>query len=299
MDHRVAPFRQAGPVAPPYSQRPGGKPRVYGWLIAAVVVVFLGALALAAGVGGFLLYTDYQYNKALDSEKKQNFGDAQLHLSRVVSFYKDAQKLMAYAQAGEALQDGDYNNAKYLYGSLGDFLETKTATDLNGIVYEAALEKYRGGEYRAAAGYFDMLGEYGQSGDYLVLAEAYEMVAEDKDDYRAQKALFAKLERLGTLSDAQALMATDLFIYYRLEGKWTDAGGDYVDLVRNQKSNSWTLDDNISQNTGKYFKIEQCVCQFGSNEEGWAQGYLLGFPKPGQLSVYCYKDGKTYLLTRN
>ena len=294
--NQAASSKPAAQPAAPRQRRAGRKSVVFIVLLSLAV---LGLLALDVAAGAFYLYTDYQYNKALESALDENYDDTQETLNTVLAFYKNADDLMTFAQAGEALKKGDYNNARFLIDRLsGAFVDSEDGAKLVGGVYKQAVELYQDGDYEAAAGTAGALDGYKDSTDYHVLAQAHLCKADNLNYHPDYEDLCGKLIALGGFEDAKKLSESDALLQYRMQGDWRNSDGNHVTLVWKADEKVWNISYDLPHNTGKYFKIEKQTCYFGSDSDGWQEAFKFEFPTENVMKVLCYKDNSTYELKK-
>jgi tetratricopeptide (TPR) repeat protein len=160
-------------MPPPYTanrnpRRPARKSSLWVlWLCLGIAAALVAVLVL--GAGGYYYYVNLQYNQAINCIQQQDYKTAVKDLSHVLSFFKDAVRYTTFAQAGQSMQDNKYDEAKKLFGSLGDF------NGANLMVQEA---DYQQGQYLLANGgypkarvIFAALGSYKDSADMVRLTD--------------------------------------------------------------------------------------------------------------------------------
>lgn len=181
-------------------------------------------LVLALAAGGLFLYFDSCYGDAEDSTNGHDFKAAMAALGRVPCFFRDASALMVYAQAGDALQSGQFDSAKAYYGMLGDF------RDSGNMILEAGYEQASGvlakGNYDEAKARFTELASAGYKDSASLMLEADYRKAGgllEGGDYDSANALYGALAEKGYREAAEMRKETQ----YRQASLWL-ANRDFV-----------------------------------------------------------------------
>lgn len=171
-------------------------------LIIAISVAAAMVFLLLAGVGGFFLYTNIQYEKANEYIRTQDYAQAGKLLSGLASFYQDVKPLQAYSKAGSMLLSGQYAEAKALFQSLGEFRDAKTMVQESDYLLAGSMladGKFSEAKalYQALPGYKNSATQV-QEADYLLAQSLLQ-----EGDLADAKAMFLAL---GAYKDADAMV---------------------------------------------------------------------------------------------
>lgn len=162
--------------------------------------------------------------------------------------------------------------------------------------------QYSNAMYNDATYLFGLIREYKSSSTYIKLCECYLFEPYDflnnKYNYDKGLSLYGEIKALGSFEDAQSIKVSDKFIFYRLEGYWRDSNGYYFQMMYNAKESGWYGQSNIPRYDGKFYKIEEQTYYLGSDEKGWKKEYSFYFDSENKMRVFCYKNNRTYILTR-
>lgn len=222
-------------------------------------VMVITVIAVAAVSLSILLHFDNQYRQAEALVNARSFSSAQICLEKIPSFYRDVPKLTVYAQAGEAFDAGRMEQARDLYGSLGEYKDSSVLwaeayyrlaasldaqndftralsaykmlgtykdcperlTGLREKIYQLAVDQYHSRKYAQAAGDFALVVGFERANDYLTLTKAHSKIIADRvRDYTGMKKLYGSLSALGTFEDTRALRESEPFFLFWLEGDW-------------------------------------------------------------------------------
>lgn len=270
---------QQFPAAQAYAKP---KKRIGRFALFALSAAFAFAVAAGASVP-LLLYFDKQYALAQSSIQLGDLDATQKSLKNVPAFYKDTRLLMAYAQAREDIVLEKFFDAKALLATLGDYRDSAALRDQvkDAEAYSTAQYYYHMKDYKDAKSAFESLNGYKDSDKYLELIEAHGMLFFDANsDYKGMKDLYYDLTNMGFLEDSAALLNSDAFILFRLEGTWisTDGGTTLVFSYRSNE-NYWYCNNQ---------KIDWAdadirdMCLYGKADSGWVK--LLVF-QPDEMGM--------------
>lgn len=138
------------------------------WLVWLSIPLALVTLLVIAGAAGYLFYVDSQYDQAVFSLETREYTDAQDHLEQIPSFFKDTPDLMIYAQAGEALEQKDYYNARIFFERLGSFKDSREM--LREVDYRQGVALLEAGSYAEALAMLGAISDYKDSSDKMDIA---------------------------------------------------------------------------------------------------------------------------------
>lgn len=247
------------------------------------------------------LETDYRYAAQLADMNEFNQAILKYNLL-VASDYKDAKEKAVETRYRKALfliyEEQDYLGAKSLLASPDlDSMENIVAVrnELNELLYQEAIELYRGGSYIAAGYRFP--GGYKDSEKYQLLIQAHNNAdGYATADYYAETIL--KLRKIFYFEDASdVLLSSQSFAEEFLRGDWrSTAGGKYFKM---------DAKGSISYNLpwidyGDYYEIQNgnLLLYPKNNPSATRTMYSITALSPDQIQVYCHKDGSTYILNR-
>jgi TolA-binding protein len=210
-------------TAPPYQS---AKKRLGNYALFLLSAGIAFAVLAVAALGVFV-YFGGEYGKAETSIENKDFKPAQGYLLKVPAFYKDAPKLIVYAQAGEALAGGQFDRAKAFYITLGNFRDSaamNTETD-----YRKAAALLDQSDFDGARQMFSALAQAGYKDSATMVTEAdYRRAASlvEKKDYKGAIEAYLKLGDYKESADKAKGAASEAFeaavSQYRA-GKYEDA----------------------------------------------------------------------------
>lgn len=196
----------------------------------ALILAGIQLLVLAGALGG-TFYLDRQYSLALDAVKEGNYTQAAATLNAVPAFFKETTKLLEYAQAGEALEGGDYDSARDKFHQLGDFRDSRAMvheadyrrakvllakesySDAAALLAQLTKAAYRDAAELLPEAQYGMAKDRMKTGDYEAAAELLQKLSAKKYKDASQLLLQAnysravELYRGGDYAKAQALLA--------------------------------------------------------------------------------------------
>lgn len=245
-----------------------------------------------------IIESDYQ--KAVSSLKNGDYDNAIETFGELArSKYKDAAVLLVESKYQKIMNLCDNKNYIQAFRDLKELGNYKDSANvmiqISDILYNEAIERYRIMDYLAAESDFKIIDPYKKSSSYLLLLSARN--APNNGYYSTMKDIYQHLTSLGTFEDAQLLRESDPFIFYRLQGNW-HGGGYYFNLSFDKKKNSWNINYTLPWINGEYFRINDCTLMIGSDKKGWSKEFSFTFITENKMEVYCFKNGRTYTLTR-
>jgi len=205
---------------------PGGKKEKKRWPAWKKAVVICAAVIGAAiiVVGGLWINAEVNYNKAVELVEAEDIADADESLQRVFSFYKDAPELRTYISAMYYEDAQKFDNAKKVYGGLGEYRDAaQKAIETD---YAHANQLLDSDKYDEAKALFVGLDDYSQA---KAMAQECDYrkatVWLDDEDFESARVFF---KSLGDYKDAQdMILETD----FRETVTWLDAG-DFKEAKR-------------------------------------------------------------------
>ena len=152
--------------------------------------------------------------------------------------------------------------------------------------YNKALALFENGSYVQAREGFEELTDYKDSGKYLLLADARLNTVENVE------ALYEIID----FAETKEILLSDSYIMRFLMGKWADSTGKRIEFIRE--------DDGVKlictlpfENGGRY-KVTDGIQYHGNDETGWKKSFRYEIVTENKIKVYCYKNGKTYIMHR-
>lgn len=292
------------------------KKNMWVWMI-------LATLILALSVGGFYALNIYNhYQQGFAAMDNYNFIAAQRHFDKLPfkdDFFADE---YAYIQAGVLMDQGQYLESLAAFDKLETFpvsvsvleklgerisaeedpydalsiagelirisLPSATINSLKEKVYKAGQDAYRDYSFSTAKKYFEILGDYARSEDYVFLL-----------DYRSSSAFvgnqhYEKLLSLIGFEDAHVLFVKNEYFMKRfLCGRWEDKkSSKYFEMDKDYDC-TYNLPYTY---TGGYYYLNYGEYSSGKTESEAVAQFKFTIIDGRTMSVYCYKDGSTHKM---
>lgn len=127
---------------------PAGKTKRLNLLLIAAAAVFCGVWAVS----------EINYSSALEYAQQGAFDKAACSIGGVPAFYRDAQNLSLYIDAGILQSKGSYDEAELLFKQMGDYRDS--ALMVSETRYKRALYLLESGSFEQAQAQFTALGDY-------------------------------------------------------------------------------------------------------------------------------------------
>ncbi len=204
--------------------------------------------------------------------------------------YKDAADMIKecdYQKAIDAFNDEDYLYAYSQFSEIQGYADVNDImTVLIDIIYNKGVELYRS-EDSLAINYFNVLDGYLDSSAYIKLYNYRNSYYPTEQDYQDL------LSYIG-FEDALDILMNDEFIYLYLKGDWSDGNGYYFWLKEmNSGQWQWHSNYNLPWYAGEHFDIIERVYKIDGKDQ-----FKFSFVSPNEMSVYCYKNHRTYEMYR-
>lgn len=240
------------------------------------------------------------YQKAAYFLVQKNYAEAEKGFSELTRLgYKDSATMLNETeyQIGISLyNDKKLDEALSRFKTLAKYKESEKYIGLVAdSIFDKAVEYYRKKIYWSAQTEFAKINKYKDCSKYDLLILCHYC---DIYNYKNASQLYKKLIALGPFEDSASLMESDVFIYFMLEANWHDGNGSTFSMKYSSKSKSWTPVTNLPGDRGKTYKISASTLITGDYSHGWTKQYKLHFVSGDKLEVYCYKNKKTYVLTK-
>ncbi len=212
---------------------------------------------------------DTKYNLAVEYLENGNIEDAR-YLFEELGDFSDSESMILqcdYMDATALLEAGDYDGAKTAFSNLGSYSDS--ANMVKECDYQKATEYYNDGEYTEAMELFKSLGYYSNSTSMFNTVE---------------RALINENIRYGYYTEEEDMI-----------GNWKDSSGNYANYTYNYNG-SVHVNYSLPYTSGSYFKVENGVHYHG--QYSWTKQWIFEYVSYNQAKVYDYKDGQVYVLTR-
>lgn len=179
----------------------------------------------------------------------------------------EAEKLIAdhkYQEAEALYKEGKYEEAGEIFASLGHEDMTDECD------YCIASEHQKEGNFTEALTGFNFLDGYNDSNGRFADCEN-QLLAENRD-----KDIFGSIKSLG--------------------GRYSDDAGHYVEYGTDGEKTTAVY--SLPHEEGKYFRVKDGIHYHSADGNNWEKQWIYQNTASGELSVYNYIDGKTYVLTK-
>jgi len=255
-------------------------------LIIAIVV-----LAILFGVSGLFIST---YNKGINAMYNQQFIAAKQHFDNLLvgdSLFADE---YAYIEAGVLMETGEYLESHKAFNNLSVPVPESIIKDLEKHIYRIGVTAYKKNDLNTAETYFSAVEGYNRSEDYLFLISF-----KDTNRYPSSTNM-KKLINLIQFEDTAEIIATNNHALEKfLVGHWEtkDYPHYYFEI---KKEDGYRSQYNLPYEyfNGEYYEIHDGVYSLANMDGESKKYYKFSIISKDIISVYCYKDGNTYILYR-
>ena len=204
----------------------------------------------------------------------------------------------SYAEAGVLMEAGKYVESLNAFEKIDEIPVSPIITDyLKSKIYSIGQSEYRAGNITASKKYFDAVGIYQRSEDYLLLISC--------GGGSIQKELVAKInydkliKLLGFENTDEIILQYESTALLFLKGRWEDGDADPYYFELNEDSEGFYSRYNIpSKDDDGYFYISDAIYSVGETESSAVKNYKFSIIDEDTISIYCYKDGSTHKLYR-
>ena len=231
--------------------------------------------------------------KLLENLVKQGFGDAR-------DKYNDA--LVAKSEILKS--EGKTDEAMKILSSLAAIDIGDAEEILSGHKRDTAMDLMKSGKYDEASKIFKELGD-----DDMVSECTYRSAKDYKRDGRYAEALsaFYSIEDYNDSAD-QKKSCEELLIEKNtkydmlssaklMEGRFENDDGYYVEYSVD-KNGTVRAKYNLPFDGGRYFRLEDGVHYHSRDGEKWIKQWIYEAASPTEMTVYNYKNGRVYMLTK-
>lgn len=246
-----------------------------------------------------LLEVDYQEALLLLSEGA--FREAEAAFTKLAQKnYQDASdqiKEVKYRWALSDFEQGRFSLGLRRMESISSYKDSSTQiSSMKESIYTMGRDFYREHNYVQASACFNAIADYKESASYSTLIYGHQ---EPQGYYADSRDLYDALKALGNFEDVKDILVSNTFIYYELEGRWTDGKGNSLQFTYKKKEDYVHLTYDVPANRfGKYYKIENGSIFFGEEKLGWKKVFDLTFISDDELDVYCVKNDRVYHMKR-
>lgn len=206
--------------------------------------------------------------------------------------YPDASEKIAelyYVWGQSLIAKKDYLAAYTTLLAAGNYMDAaQIVEELKGNIYYSAIDYYHQGSYAVSKRWFQAIGNYLSSDEYLLLINAHNSTSVSS----------SRLEELIGFEDAaEILMSSSTYADSFLLGLWTD-GSMYFNMDQ---------DDSVLYNIphdaiGSYYIFENGVIYSVSEEDlsssSGKKMLKISVISKDCIQIYAYKNGQTYVLIR-
>ncbi len=254
---------------------------------------YIGALEAFEGVGNYKdtqkMMKECKYQQAL-SLLKNGDNEGAKKIFDTLSDYKDVASMSKecdYKTALGKMHSGDLLAAYDIFEALGNYSDSEKQLETIGtLAYNKGVELYHNESYNEAKKYFDKSSDKERTSDYLKLIKAHNGEISDASD----------LYSLIDFEDTKEILLSDKYICEFMLGNWEDSSGNYVYFFREEKDSIVTRAN--LPGSGKYYRVNDGIHYLGDDESGWKKQWSYTIITKNKIEVYCYNDGKTYILYR-
>lgn len=281
-----------------------------------------------------LFYKDAEnlqnYNYAGLQMEQGNYDKARQGFRDLEGFQKSEEMLkeVDYQEAFSILDSGDYDGAKKTFIKLGEYknaLDMLTECDyqkaadlvkkenflgayailddiqgyadvndmlllLTDTIYYKGVELYESGDKSGSMRCFKAVDGYMDSDIYIKLIDAQNSLGEEG---------YNDLIQLAGFEDAVDIIMSDDFIYYYLLGRWSDGSGNFFLIKKGEGEWKYRAEHILPCYDGDFFNIRDSVyymCYNDSDQE--REQFKFTFVSPNEMTLYCYKNNRTYGMYR-
>ena len=244
-----------------------------------------------------ILMKESLYQLANRYKDANRFEEAIAQYGKIKDF-KDAETELIdckYKAGILSFEQRDYNKAKqYLRAIPKDYKDVPYY--LNEVIYAAAQNYFDEGNFASAASEFRTISEYKDADKKSYLAYDKAILNESYTG-NSIKDVYNGLLKYKEDSDIKPILLSERYWNITLLGNWKNANGYYFKLYEN-KDKSRSITYNIPYTDGDYydFKDNHVLISVGGT---WQKQFKITLDENRKkITVYSYKDGKTYQLYR-
>ncbi len=294
-------FKESGVPIESKPQECTGDGKKYPNTARNVILCVLVAIALlVCGFGGYIGYNYYQFTDALERDA---FFEAQYYSSKIPFSESILSAEHEYMNAGLLMEKGEYIKAYHAFKQISDYTVPEfILSDLERMIYRQGQKEYRKGNYSTAEKYFNEIPKYSQSDDYLLLIECR---GNSEEALRKASIYYPDLLRLleDDFEDADdVILENDEAFQKYLIGTWRESSREdayLFEIYENEAGTGLSAWHNLPHTeSGSYFLIEDGVYYEGEAESEMVEILRFKIIDEDTVSVYCYKDNKSYKLYR-
>ena len=275
-------------------------------------------------LGLALLICDINYTQAVMHADAGAFAKASFSLEGVPAFYRESDALRSYVLAGMRLDDGFYDEAQQLFGTMGDYknapqmvtearyrqaaalMDSDALVDaynaftaihpykdsderiasLCESIYKKALAAYQARAYADAISLFSVIIHHRQSDSYVTVCAILSL-----DDAALTRAHYQQLQSSGI--DPSGLLLRDGLIGFFLEGTWQDKAGHAFTVGEDM-----SVVTNIPWQQGRYYDWRDGALIMNMDDDTDIEAFRFAYIDMSTITLYCCENGQTYTLSR-
>lgn len=197
-----------------------------------------------------------------------------------------------------AFEAGDYSTARQHLDLIKDYEDVKDY--LLKAKYNIAKQDYDRGNYTlAAAGYDETIGYLdSEKMKYISLDQDHKQLFDSSYNGIGRedaKDIFDGLLKFKKDKDVQQIIISDRYWKISLLGTWNNSAGYYFKAFTD-KDGDTRIEYILPVVAGEYYRFKNNHVLLGDNDT-WEKAFKISLDlNLKKMTVYCYKDGKTYIL---
>lgn len=259
---------------------------------------FCFLLALILLFVGFCGYNYSCFTKALNN---QEFINAERYLKNMPFGEDVLAEHIDYLNAGILMEEGEYLEAYRALKKIKEYSVPVTVMDdLKSTLYSAGKTAYKNEDFATARLCFAEIPDYKRSSDYILLIECAGSTFDSWSTIHTRYPDLLKLINEKFDNANKILVRNDKFLERFLLGRWENGKkSDQYYFKLYEKDISTYSEYNLpNKNTKGYYTISDGIYQIEKKDSSVVKCFRFSIIDEDTISVYCYKNGKSYKLYR-
>ncbi len=239
-------------------------------------------------------YWGVNYSQGVSALNDEKFSEAKVFFDRLPLSNRLFQQQYAYMEAGILIEHEMYLSALQAFNELEDGTFPDSVRDnLISEMYQKAQSLYRQGDTVSAKVYFSDITPYKQSADYLTVISILHSSSKTAADYRTL------LKMLHFENVKEIILDDSTFIYLFLSGRWEGGNSSSLYFLMEETSNGYHCSYSLPHNDlSGYYYLSNGIYSIGEKWYSATEQFRFSIVDEDTISVYCYKNGDTYILYR-
>ena len=244
-------------------------------------------------------YVSVNYFSAISEMNNQHFIKSKQFFDNLFVSKTLFSSKYAYVEAGILMEEGKYIEAYNAFSGLEDTpIPAALMETLTEKIYSAGQAAYQAGKINEAGKFFNKIPDYKRSDEYLFLIRCS---GTEFSNWRYTIANYDRLVEMIDFENTAEIMMHNIETAERfLMGRWEtgDAEALYFEMSEDETGNPHCQYNLPRKDSSGYYYLRNGIFSVGETEESSVKYYKISALSQDSISVYCYKNGKTYKLFR-